>query len=115
MPEPTSYPDLDALLPRLQAVPSLDLEDLEAEIVAILGRKSGLLTAALKSVASLPVEQRKPFGAAVNQLKARFEEAFARRGEALHAERQRRESAAMDLTMPARQRWIGAEHPVTRV
>jgi phenylalanyl-tRNA synthetase alpha chain len=115
MPESTGYPDLDTLLPRLRAVPSLGLEALEAEIVAVLGRKSGVLTAALKSVASLPLEQRKPFGAAVNQLKARFEEAFARRGEALHAERQRLESAATDLTMPGRQRWIGSEHPVTRV
>jgi phenylalanyl-tRNA synthetase alpha chain len=112
---PTGYPDLDALLPRLEAVPSLTLEGLEAELIAILGRKNGVLTAALKSVASLPLDQRKAYGAAVNQLKVRFEEAFARRGEALHAERQRRESVGIDLTMPGRHRWVGAEHPVTRV
>jgi phenylalanyl-tRNA synthetase alpha chain len=115
MAEQTGYPDLDALLPRLEAVPSLGLEGLEAELIAILGRKSGVLSAALKSVATLPLDQRKGYGAAVNQLKARFEEAFARRGEALHAERRRSESEGVDLTMPARRRWVGAEHPVTRV
>jgi phenylalanyl-tRNA synthetase alpha chain len=115
MSDSTGYPDLDALLPRLEAVSSLTLEGLEAELIAILGRKGGVLTAALKSVPSLPLDQRKAYGAAVNQLKARFEEAFARRGEELHAERQRRQSSELDLSMPGRRRWLGAEHPVTRV
>ena len=43
----TGYPDLDALLPRLAAIPSLDREGLDAERIAILGRKQGALTAAL--------------------------------------------------------------------
>jgi phenylalanyl-tRNA synthetase alpha chain len=51
----------------------------------------------------------------VNQLKGRFEAAFAARAEALEAERRRREAAGLDLTMPGRRRWMGAEHPVTRV
>jgi phenylalanyl-tRNA synthetase alpha chain len=115
MSEPTGYPDLDTLLPRLDAIPSLGPDALAAEIIAVLGRKSGVLTAALRSVATLPVEQRKAYGAAVNRLKARFEEAFARRSEALDAESRRRELADVDLTLPGRRRWIGAEHPVTRV
>jgi phenylalanyl-tRNA synthetase alpha chain len=96
----TGYPDLDALLPRLEAVPALGPTELEAEEIAILGRKSGSLTAALRRVAALPVEDRKQFGAAVNRLKLRFQE---------------REQAGIDLTMPGRHRWVGAEHPVTRV
>jgi phenylalanyl-tRNA synthetase alpha chain len=111
----TGYSDLDALLPRLDAVRALDGPGLEAEQVAVLGRKSGLLTAALRSVASLPVDERKRYGAAVNQLKTRFEAAFAERAEALDAERRRRDAAGVDLTMPARRRWTGAVHPVTRV
>jgi phenylalanyl-tRNA synthetase alpha chain len=107
--------DLDALLPRLEAVPTLGAEALEAETVAVLGRKSGVLTAALKRLATLPIEERKRFGAAVNQLKLRFETAFAERREALEAERRRREAAGLDLTMPGRGRWVGAAHPVTRV
>jgi phenylalanyl-tRNA synthetase alpha chain len=111
----TGYPDLDALLPRLDAVPTLGTDALAAEIIAVLGRKNGVLTAALRSVASLPVEQRKAYGAAVNQLKSRFEEAFARRGETLEAVSREREQAGVDLTLPGRRRWVGAEHPVTRV
>jgi phenylalanyl-tRNA synthetase alpha chain len=111
----TGYPDLDALLPRLDAVPTLGPTDHEAEEIAILGRKSGSLTAALKRVAALPVEERKRFGAAVNRLKAQFEAAFAARREALDAERKQREQAGIDLTMPGRRRWVGAEHPVTKV
>jgi phenylalanyl-tRNA synthetase alpha chain len=115
MSESTSYSDLDALLPRLEAIPTLSGERLEAEHTAILGRKSGVLTAALKALATLPVEERKRYGAAVNQLKGRFEGAFAQRAEALDAERRRREAAGVDLTMPGRRRWVGAEHPVTQV
>jgi phenylalanyl-tRNA synthetase alpha chain len=111
----TGYPDLDALLPRLEAVPSLDAAPLEAEEIAVLGRKSGLLTAALKRVASLSIEERKRYGAAVNTLKLRFESAFAARREVLEADRRRREQAGQDLTMPGRQRGVGAEHPVTLV
>ncbi|HEX6106297.1 MAG TPA: phenylalanine--tRNA ligase subunit alpha [Gemmatimonadales bacterium] len=111
----TGYPDLDALLPRLEAIPALGAAALEAEEIALLGRKSGALTAALKRVASLPLDERKRYGAAVNQLKGRFEAAFAARRETLEQERRRRERAGLDLTMPGRGRWVGAEHPVTRV
>jgi phenylalanyl-tRNA synthetase alpha chain len=111
----TGYPDLDALLPRLEAIPALAADALEAESIAILGRKSGALTLALKGVTALPVEQRKRYGAAVNQLKARFEEAFSTRRQALDAEQRQREEAGVDLTLPGRHRWVGAEHPVTRV
>ena len=112
---PTGYPELDALLPRLEGVPRLNVDQLASELIAVLGRKNGALTEALKSVPSLPLEKRKGYGAAVNQLKASFEAAFAARREALESERRGRESAGVDLTMPARRRWVGAEHPVTRV
>ncbi len=115
MPDTFGYPELDALLPRLEAIPSLGIDALAAELIAVLGRKNGALTEALKSVASLPIEERKAYGAAVNRLKASFEAAFAARREVLDAERRRLEEAAVDLTMPGRRRWVGAEHPVTRV
>ncbi|HUR96344.1 MAG TPA: phenylalanine--tRNA ligase subunit alpha [Gemmatimonadales bacterium] len=114
-PVSTGYADLDALLPRLDAIPALAADAMEAEHTAILGRKSGSLTSALKSLVALPVEERKRFGAAVNQLKVRFEQAFAERARELEAERQRREAAGLDLSMPGRRRWVGAEHPVTTV
>jgi phenylalanyl-tRNA synthetase alpha chain len=115
MPEPTGYPDLDALLPRLDAVPTLGADALDAERTAVLGRKSGVLTAALKTLAARPVEERKAYGAALNRLKVLFEVAFDARAAALEAERRRRETVGVDLTMPGRGRWVGAEHPVTKV
>jgi phenylalanyl-tRNA synthetase alpha chain len=115
MSKSTGYPELDAFLPRLEAVPRLSVDQLASELIAVLGRKNGALTEALKSVPSLPLDQRKGYGAAVNQLKASFEAAFAARREVLESERRGRESAGIDLTMPGRHRWVGAEHPVSGV
>ena len=45
---PTGYPVLDSLLLRLDAVAGLDAPGLDAERIAVLGRKQGALTAAMK-------------------------------------------------------------------
>ena len=63
----------DAFMEARDFSAALGPAELEAEEIAILGRKSGVLTAALKRVATLPVEERKRFGAAVNR--EDFEEA----------------------------------------
>jgi len=112
--EPTGYPDLDALLPRVERISALDAVQLEAEEITLLGRKSGAITGLLKRLPTLPLEQRKPFGAAVNRLKAEAEARIESRRTDLEAER-RSGGEAVDLTMPPRRRWAGADHPVTRV
>ncbi|MBA3658219.1 MAG: phenylalanine--tRNA ligase subunit alpha [Gemmatimonadales bacterium] len=111
----TGFADLDALLPRLAALATLDAGTVDTEQTAVLGRKGGALTSALRRLATLSLEEKRRYGAAVNALKSRFEEAFSARREVLEAERREREQAGLDLSMPARRRWIGAEHPVTRV
>ena len=111
--QPTGYPQLDSLLPRLDAVARLDAPGLEAERIAVLGRKQGALTAAMKLLATLPIEERKRFGAEVNRVKEAFETAFAAREAAVS--HQPSSLSAQDLTMPGRGRWIGALHPITRV
>jgi phenylalanyl-tRNA synthetase alpha chain len=111
--QPTGYPQLDALLPRLHAVAGLDAPGLEAERIAVLGRKQGAVTAAMKLLATLPIEERKRFGEAVNRVKAAFEAAFAAREAAVS--HQPSASSGQDFTMPGRGRWIGALHPITRV
>lgn len=111
--EPTGYPDLDALLPRLAAIESLAPDALDAERIALLGRKQGALTALLKRLPDLPPDERKAFGAAVNRLKSAFEAAFDGRQAA--ADAGAGAAAGLDLTMPGRGRWIGADHPVSRV
>ena len=110
---PTGYPQLDALLPRLDAVAGLDASGLDAERIAVLGRKQGALTAAMKALATLPIEERKRFGEAVNRVKQAFEVAFAARDAQLFT--QHPAPGTQDLTMPGRGRWIGALHPITLV
>ncbi len=111
---PTGFAGLDEIATRIERLSSLDRKELEAEEIALLGRKSGVLTQAARSLGTLPLEQRKTYGARVNELKTR--------ADALLDARKRELSvgasavvAREDLTMPGRRRWVGAEHPVTRV
>ncbi len=106
--------DLQRFTSRLARIPQLDAKELEAEYVAVLGRKQGELKAMLKEVAGLSPAERAVFGRDLNQLKAEFEAAFTARREALEAARSAKGDGA-DLTMPARHRWVGAKHPVTIV
>ena len=111
--EKTGFADLDDLLPRLERLSTLDAAALEAEHIALLGRKSGVITELLKRLPALPIEQRKAFGAAVNRLKAEAESLIEARRHELAANGSAEPMA--DLTMPPRGRWVGADHPVTRV
>src|SRR5690606_34346388 len=110
-----SAADLATLQARLETVASLDAAALDALEIAVLGRKQGELTAALKALATLPIEERKAAGAALNALKLRFESAIAERREALVSESRRASRAALDLTMPGRAAWTGTRHPVSDV
>jgi phenylalanyl-tRNA synthetase alpha chain len=111
----TGFPDLDQIAERIDKVPSLDQKQLEAEEIALLGRKSGVLTLKAKSLGSLPLEQRKIYGAKVNQLKVLADAVIVERKKELQASVSAVLVEGEDLTMPGRRRWIGAEHPVSRV
>lgn len=110
-----SAADLASLQARLETVASLDATALDALEIAVLGRKQGELTAALKALAALPIEERKAAGAALNALKLRFESAIAERRDALVSESRRARRATLDLTMPGRAAWTGTRHPVSDV
>jgi len=115
MADTTGYPELDSLLPRVTALASLDQASLEREEIALVGRKAGEITAALKTLAARAPEERRAFGAAVNALKLRAEAAIAARRAELDQARAEAERRSIDLTMPARRRWVGAVHPVSAV
>ena len=92
-----------------------DLRRLDELRVEFLGKK-GLITAQLKSLATLAPEQRKAHGAAVNQARDELTAAIAERRKTL-------ENAAMeavlqrqkvDVTLPGRGESRGGLHPVTR-
>ena len=110
--EPESF---QRLTERLDSVASLDAAGLDAEEIAVLGRKQGELTLALKALANLPIAEKRSRGAALNQLKAAFEAAFAARRAELVQAASRRANDDVDLSMPGRRTWTGSLHPVTMV
>jgi phenylalanyl-tRNA synthetase alpha chain len=76
-----------------------------------LSRKNGLISAFLKSVAALPVEQRPAMGQAANQLKQQIETAIdAQLAESVRA---RPAGDALDVTLPGRAPLLGHRHPLT--
>ncbi|HET7315546.1 phenylalanine--tRNA ligase subunit alpha [Salinisphaera sp.] len=91
-----------------------DLRALDAQRVALLGKK-GEITTRLKSLGTLSAEERKSAGAAINALKRELAEAIETRRHELEerqfAERMARES--IDVTLPGRGERPGAIHPIT--
>ncbi|TAL83502.1 MAG: phenylalanine--tRNA ligase subunit alpha [Rhodanobacter sp.] len=90
------------------------LDGLDALRVGLLG-KSGIVTAALKSLGALAPDQRKARGAEVNRVKERLAAALAARKQAMeHVELERRlASETLDITLPGRNGERGGIHPVT--
>jgi phenylalanyl-tRNA synthetase alpha chain len=106
-----SEPFLEALEQRLAAIAGLDAGSLAAEEIAVLGRKQGELTRRLRELATLPLDDRRRVGGALNALKGRFEAAFAARRTAL-ADQPAAGPGGVDLSMPGRLPWSGTRHPV---
>ena len=92
------------------------LDELETLRVNILGRK-GTLTALLKGLSELPLEQKPVIGKLANQIKEQIQvvldEALRVQGE---AEQQRLiVEGELDVTLPGRRQFCGSTHPITRV
>lgn len=90
--------------------------ELDALQVKVLGKK-GTLTALLKSLGTLPQEERPAMGAEINAARARLQERIDLRAQELK-EKERDlalKSEAIDVTEPRKLRRIGAPHPVTTV
>jgi phenylalanyl-tRNA synthetase alpha chain len=82
-----------------------------------IGRKQGLVRAALDGIKSVEPAERRAYGEAVNRLKETVEKRLAGIDGSL-AERERetvRRGAAVDVTLPGRRPALGSIHPVTRV
>ncbi|MEO8451097.1 MAG: phenylalanine--tRNA ligase subunit alpha [Gemmatimonadota bacterium] len=111
----TDYPELNALLERLPAIATLGAAELEQARIEVLGRKQGALTALMRNLPTLEPEARKAYGAAINRVKADFEQAFAERDAAVGGPAAAGGPSETDRTMPPRHRWVGAIHPVSQV
>ncbi len=81
---------------------------------ALVGRTSGRLTDIMAGLGALPKEDRREAGQRANATKVALEDALERRRVELAA-RAATDAPALDLTMPARDRWRGAVHPVSLV
>jgi phenylalanyl-tRNA synthetase alpha chain len=82
---------------------------------AYLGRK-GKVTEAIKTVGSLPSEERPAYGRRVNEVKQALEAAYAARVDALKQEARARSllADAVDVSLPGRTARPGRLHPSTR-
>src|SRR5687768_4778631 len=87
--------------------------DLKAIDDEFLSRKSGSVTALMQTLKTLPAEDKKAFGAAVNTLKSEIETALAERRTALDASRP--PAGSVDVTLPGREHAAGRIHPLMRV
>ena len=92
-----------------------DLAALDALRVGLLGRQ-GRLTGLLRDLGTLPAEERRERGAALNRLKGEFEAAIAERKRHLEAAAWDAEIAAerLDITLPPRPSPAGLIHPISR-
>lgn len=106
----TSIAELEQrALAELRAVDGVAL--LEDWRIRYLGRR-GELTQRLRSVADLPVEQRRDAGAALNRLKASLTAEFDEASQSLaRAESQADTRDALDVTLPGRRARLGGLHP----
>jgi phenylalanyl-tRNA synthetase alpha chain len=92
-----------------------DLAQLDAMRVALLGKK-GRVTEALKTLGTLPPEQRKAAGQAINEVKGAVEAALEARKAALGdaALNARLEAERLDVSLPARPWPVGHLHPISQ-
>ncbi|AOY01794.1 phenylalanine--tRNA ligase subunit alpha [Jeongeupia sp. USM3] len=93
-----------------------DAQELENAKARYIG-KEGAITALLRQLGALPPEEKKTFGATVNQAKQAFEAALQARRDALAADKLARQLAAeaLDVSLPGRGLPSGGLHPVTLV
>jgi len=92
-----------------------DAKELETWRVRYLGKKSPL-TGVLRSLAALPIEERKSVGSRANQVKAELEDNLSQKGQALREIKLTTHSKgeAIDITLPGRPLPTGHLHPITQ-
>ena len=89
------------------------LSELEAFKVKFLGKK-GVITQKLKSLKSLPLEEKRQVGSFLNRLKEELSQRIQdKEKELLFREEDR--DLGIDLTLPGRRQRVGAVHPLNAV
>lgn len=92
-----------------------DVNDLEAWRIRYLGRKGSLIQI-LRSLAALPLEERRAIGARANEVKNNLEAAFAeKKGDLEQSLALSQSSETLDITLPGQQVPLGRLHPTTQI
>ena len=92
-----------------------NIKELESWRVHYLGRKSEL-TKVLRSLATLPLEEKKAVGARANEVRSYLEDSLEQREQSLHELEMvaSAEEEHIDITLPGRRLPIGRLHPITQ-
>lgn len=111
----TSYTDLSNEI-LAQVAAALDLAALDAVRVSALG-KTGTISNLLKTLGSLPPEERKATGAAINAVRDTINAALEAKKSALEeaAMAQKLATERVDLSLPSAPRPKGGVHPIMQV
>jgi phenylalanyl-tRNA synthetase alpha chain len=89
-------------------------KELESWRVQYLGKKSELIQV-LRSLATLPLEERRLVGAQANEVKANLEAGLKQKEQAIReAQLALAESESIDVTLPGRPFPVGRLHPITQ-
>ena len=109
------HPHIDQLRAafRAQLASAATDQALKALHDEFLSRKSGSVTGLMKTLATLPADARKTFGAAVNALKSEIETAIDEKRAAVDASRP--PAGAVDVSLPGRPSPLGRVHPLMQV
>jgi phenylalanyl-tRNA synthetase alpha chain len=89
-----------------------DVKTLEAARAKYLGRRDGELTKILRSLADLPLAQRRKIGPAANALRKELETEFEKKLIKFGSKTAVRDSR-LDITMPGKKIPLGHRHPLT--
>lgn len=117
MPEAGTVDNLDKIV--AQATDEIEATDSETELeqirVSYLGKK-GIITALLKSIGTLPVEERPAAGKRITTSRDELESAVKSKRDSLReiAQAKRLEAERVDVTLPGRRAFVGGPHPLTR-
>ncbi len=95
---------------------SLSVKDLQELKVKYLGKK-GLLTSQLKSLGSIPKEERREFGRILNEIKGQIESLISSQEARLKSSELAKtlETQSIDVTLPGCATPFGRLHPITLV
>jgi len=98
-----------------QLAEAANLQDLDQLRVLYLGKK-GVLTERLKALSTLPTEERRETGQAINKIKQAVQAQIEVRKQELEQAQldAKLASEAIDITLPGRGQPSGGKHPVTR-